>query len=102
VPSACRIHLVDVDGARADRARQTGFRLPYLGGPVLRSSRPYLIFWTTPGESISSSLESLIERFFTDVVADGGKSSNAFGVLRQYYDRTGFADYRQTLTRPGR
>jgi PKD domain len=36
-------------------------------------------------------------RFFTDVAADSGKSSNEFGVLRQYYDRTGFADYRQTF-----
>ena len=72
-------------------------RLPYLGGPVLHSSRPYLIFWTPPGESISSGSQSLIERYLTDVAADSGKSSNVFGVLRQYYDRSGFADYRQTF-----
>jgi hypothetical protein len=38
-----------------------------------------------------------MERYFTDVAADSGKASNVFGVLRQYYDRTGFADYRQTF-----
>ena len=74
-------------------------RLPYNGGPVLHSSRPYLIFWTPSGESIAASSESLIERYFTDVAADSGKSSNVFGVLRQYYDRSGFADYRQTFDR---
>ena len=41
--------------------------------------------------------ESLLERYFTDVAADSGKSSNAFGVLRQYYDHSGFADYRQSF-----
>ena len=74
-------------------------RLPYNGGPVLHSSRPYLIFWTPSGESIAASSESLIERYFTDVAADSGKSCNVFGVLRQYYDRSGFADYRQTFDR---
>jgi hypothetical protein len=76
-------------------------RLPYLGGPVLHSSRPYLVFWTPPGESIPSGSESLIERYFTDVAAHTDKSSNVFGVLRQYYDGSGFADYRQAFD-PGR
>jgi hypothetical protein len=72
--------------------------LSWHGGPVLHSSRPYLIFWTPSGESIPSTSQSLIERFFTDVAADSGKSSNVFGVLRQYYDHAGFADYRRRLT----
>ncbi len=72
-------------------------RLPYNGGAVLHSSRPYLIFWTPPGESIPFGSESLIERYLTDVAADSGKSTNVFGVLRQYYDDAGFADYRQTF-----
>jgi hypothetical protein len=71
--------------------------LPYNGGAVLHSSRPYLIFWTPGGERIAASSESLIERYFKDVGADSGKSSNVFGVLRQYYDHAGFADYRQTF-----
>jgi PKD domain len=67
------------------------------GGPVLHSSRPYLVFWTPSGESIPASSRSLAERYFTDVVAESGKATNVFGVLRQYYDRAGFADYRQTF-----
>jgi hypothetical protein len=74
-----------------------GFRLDYQGGPVLHSSRPYLVLWTPPGESVPASSESLVERFMSDAAADSGRSSNVFGVLRQYYDRAGFADYRQAF-----
>jgi hypothetical protein len=69
--------------------------LSYLGGPVLHSSAPYLVFWTPSGERIPARSRSLMRRYFTDVAADSGKASNVFGVLRQYYDRTGFADYQQ-------
>jgi hypothetical protein len=72
-------------------------QLSYNGGPVLHSSAPYLVFWAPGGESIPASSQGLMERYFADVAADSGKSSNVFGVLRQYYDRTGFADYRQTF-----
>jgi PKD domain len=73
--------------------------LSYFGGPVLHSSAPYLVFWTPKGESIPASSRSLVQRYLTDVAADSGKSTNVFGVLRQYYDGTGFADYRQRFTR---
>jgi hypothetical protein len=69
--------------------------LSYGGGPVLHSSAPYLVFWIPNGESIPAGSRSLLRRYLTDVAADSGKSTNVFGVLRQYYDRTGFADYRQ-------
>ena len=83
--------------ARAATGR-LGAELSHHGGPVLHSSRPYVIFWTPAGESIPASSEGLIERFFTDAAAGSGSSSNLFGVLRQYYDRTGFADYRQRFS----
>jgi hypothetical protein len=65
---------------------------------VLHATAPYLVFWTPPGESIPATSEGLIERFLSDAAADSGKASNMFGVLRQYYDSTGFADYRQTFS----
>jgi hypothetical protein len=71
--------------------------VPYGGGQVLHSTAPYLVFWTPPGESIPATSEGLIARFLTDAAADSGKATNLFGVLRQYYDKTGFADYRQTF-----
>jgi hypothetical protein len=71
--------------------------LHYRGGPVLHSSAPFLVFWTPAGESIPARSRSLMARYFTDVAAASGRSSNVFGVLRQYHDQTGFADYRQTF-----
>jgi hypothetical protein len=73
--------------------------LSYLGGPVVHSSAPYLVFWTPSGEGVPARSRALMARYFTDVAADSGKASNVFGVLRQYYDRMGFADYRQTFDR---
>jgi hypothetical protein len=49
------------------------------------------------GESIPVASQALLARYLTDVAADSGKSSNVFAVDRQYYDRTGFANYRQTF-----
>jgi PKD domain len=92
--------LMSASGALASQSRSGGSgagALSYRGGPVVHSSRPYLIFWTPPGQSIASGSQALMARFFSDVAADSGESSNTFGVLRQYYDRTGFADYRQTF-----
>jgi hypothetical protein len=71
--------------------------LLYYGGPIVHQSAPYLIFWAPIGESIPASSRSLFIRYFTDVAADSGRSSNLYGVLRQYHDRGGFADYRQTF-----
>jgi hypothetical protein len=82
--------------APAAQANQS-FGLSYAGGPVLHSSSPYLVFWFPPSESLPANSRSLLEHFFTDVAADSGKSSNVLGVLRQYHDRAGFADYRQTF-----
>jgi hypothetical protein len=71
--------------------------LVYHGGPVVHSSAPYLIFWAPSGDRIPASSRSLLIRYFTDVAADSGRSSNLYGVLRQYHDRGGFAGYRQTF-----
>ena len=71
--------------------------LSYGGGPVVHSSTSYLVFWVPSGESIAPSSQALMARFFADVAADSGKSSTVFGVLGQYYDRHGFADYRETF-----
>jgi PKD repeat protein len=73
--------------------------LDYHNGAVLRSSAPYLIFWTPGGESIgTSTTELLLARYFADVAADSGSSSNIYGVDRQFTDGAGFADYGQTFS----
>ena len=71
------------------------------GGPVLHSSAPYLIFWDPPSlgaTPIPSSTETLLSRYFTDVAHDSGLATNDFGVIRQYSDQTGIADYAQTFS----
>ncbi len=71
--------------------------LNYHSGPVLRSSDPYLIFWVPSGETVSGTTRSLLDRYFGDVAADSGGSSNVYGVDRQFTDAAGFADYNQTF-----
>jgi hypothetical protein len=78
-------------------ASAAGASLSYGGGPVLHSSAPYLVFWTPEGESIPASSEALLERYLADAAADSERSDDVFAVLRQYYDRGGFADYRQSF-----
>jgi len=70
----------------------------YHGGPVVHTSAPYLLFWVPSGESIASGTAALLERYFVDVAAASGQSSNVYGVARQYTDSTGFADYKQTFS----
>ncbi len=70
----------------------------YNGGPVLHSSAPYLIVWTPSGFSLPGNAGQLLDRYFKDAAADSGKSSNVYGVIRQYTDGSGFADYRQTFS----
>jgi PKD repeat protein len=72
--------------------------LSYGGGPVMRSSSPYLVYWVPSGESIPASTQALMTKYFTDVAHDSGGSTNVYGVLRQYTDNAGFADYKQTFS----
>lgn len=67
----------------------------YHGGPVLHSATPYLIFWD-PNNELTPNDRALFERYFNDAAADSAKSSDVFGVDRQYTDSTGFAGNAQT------
>jgi hypothetical protein len=94
-----RLHGLTLLRARAVRARvSSGGVLLYHGGPVLHSEAPYLIYWTPPGHSIPRSSQTVLNQYMTDVAADSGGSDNVYGVLTQYTDPTGAADYRQTFT----
>ncbi len=64
----------------------------YQGGPVLHSSDPYLVFWVPGGFTISPTSEQLIERYLADLTAAAANPTNTTGVIRQYYDTTGYAD----------
>jgi hypothetical protein len=68
----------------------------YQGGPVLHTTHPYVVFWDPSGQ-IPTSSRTVIENYLTDVAADAGQRDDVYGVGRQYYDTTGFADAGQTF-----
>lgn len=71
----------------------------YQGGPVLHTTAPYLVFWQPSGTTpVPPSSATLLEKYLTDVAADSGETGDTYGVARQYYDTTGFADAGQTFS----
>lgn len=70
--------------------------LCYLGGPVLHTSRPYLVFWD-PGAQIPTGSQAVLEQYLTDVTSSSASNGDVYGVLRQYYDAGGFAAAGQTF-----
>lgn len=71
----------------------SGGNLAYHNGPVMHANKVYAIYWVPSGYTVSSSYESLINRFFTDVAADNGKTSNVYYSDTQYYDTSGSIAY---------
>jgi hypothetical protein len=59
--------------------------LSYHGGPVMLTNTTYAIFWG-PSNSWDSGYQTLIDRFFGDVQADNGKSTNVYASDTQYYN----------------
>ncbi|HUZ82803.1 MAG TPA: hypothetical protein VMU73_11225 [Gaiellaceae bacterium] len=71
--------------------------LKYHNGPVMHVNTSYAIYWVPSGYSVSSDYQSLINRFFTDVAADSGKTSNVYYSDTQYYDGSGHIAYSSTF-----
>ena len=67
--------------------------LVYHGGPVMHANTTYAIYWVPSGFSVDAGYESLIDRYFTDVAAASGTTTNVYSVATQYYDTTGGVDY---------
>jgi hypothetical protein len=72
-------------------------QLRYHGGPVEHTNTTYAIYWVPSGYSVSSDYESLINRYFADVSADSGKTSNVYYTGTQYYDGSGNVTYSSTV-----
>lgn len=86
--------VLPLDAASNGAIKASGAgQLQYHGGPVMHTNKVYAIYWVPPGYSVSTNYESLIDRFFTDVAADSGKSSNVYYTGTQYYDGTGGVAY---------
>lgn len=92
----------DVSTAVASLARSQNASnqdVTYNGGPVLQRVSPYLVFWDpSQAAQISARSRQILEQYLTDVAADTGETDDTYGVGRQYYDKTGFADAGQTFS----
>jgi len=74
-----------------------GSNLVYHGGPVLLANKTVAIYWgpgaSAPGIGGTSfpdpGYETVINRYFTDVAAASGATSNVYAVLTQYYNGSG-------------
>lgn len=82
---------------QASRLAGTNSNLSYHGGPVMRTNKVYAIYWAPSSNPISSSYESLINRYFTDVALDSGLSSNVYWSDTQYSDTSGPIAYNSSF-----
>jgi hypothetical protein len=74
-------------------------QLRYHGGPVMHTNTVYAIYWQPSNWStqMASGYSALINRFFTDVAADSGKTTNVYDAATQYSDGSGSVAYRSTF-----
>lgn len=75
----------------------SGGNLVYHGGKVLRTNRTVAIYWQPAGWYMDSGYATVINRYFTDVAAASGQTSNVYSVETQYYDSTGPIAYSSTF-----
>jgi hypothetical protein len=68
-------------------------KLVYHNGPVEHANTTYAIYWVPSGYTISSDYSTVINRFFTDVAADSGQTSNVYYSDTQYGDGSGKISY---------
>jgi len=67
--------------------------LVYHNGPVMHADTSYAIYWQPPGSTVSPNYESVLNRFFLDVSAASGSTTNVFAVDTQYFDTSGPITY---------
>lgn len=76
----------------ASPATAASRNLNYHGGPVMQKNKTYALYWD-PAGTFTAANKALYTRYFTDVAADTGKSTNVFATTGQYTDATGRAAY---------
>jgi hypothetical protein len=97
-PSGRYLGVVATRDAGGAAQAATG-NMTWHGGPVMHSSNVYSIYWAPAGYGYQSGYGDAIDRYFRDVAADSGKTSNVYGVEAQYADGSGPALYAATFTR---
>lgn len=77
-----------LDQARGGARPQKSSNLSYHNGAVMHTNETFAIFWGPNDAAWDPGYQALIERFFADVHADSGASSNVYASDTQYYDTT--------------
>ena len=74
-----------VDGASPNATKGNTANLAYHLGPVMATGNTtYAIYWVPSGFTVSPNYRSTIDRFFVDVAADAGLSTNTYFSDTQY------------------
>ncbi len=71
--------------------------LTWHGGPVMHSTSVYSVYWAPAGYGYQAGYGATIDKYFNDVAADSGKTSNVYAVNTQYKDGSGPALYSSTF-----
>ncbi len=92
-------HGSELASAAKTRAGAPGGNGPltYHGGPVMKTNKTYAIYWIPSGQTVSANYKTLIDRYFTDVAAASGATSNVYAVETQYSDSSGPITYNSTF-----
>ena len=87
-PGGRVLGIVPVRDAHGGGARPSrNSNLSYHNGPTMNTNTTFAIFWGDPSKtSWDSGYQSLIERYFGDVAAASGATSNVYDAGTQYYD----------------
>ena len=62
--------------------------LTYHGGSIMKTNKTYAIYWVPSGYTVSGQYKTLIDRFFGDVAAASGSTTNVYASDTQYSDTT--------------
>ena len=73
--------------------------MTYHGGALMIGPHTtHVVYWQPTGFTVTANYHSLIQRFFGDVAADGGRATNVYATDTQYSDSTStFIQYSQTF-----
>jgi hypothetical protein len=91
------VPTVAIAHSQAGKGGGGGGDLVYHGGPVLLTNKTVAIYWgpgaLAPGSGSASfpdaGYQTVVNRYFSDVAAASGTTSNVYAVERQYYNSGG-------------
>ncbi|MGE5223744.1 MAG: hypothetical protein ACM3PY_15000 [Omnitrophica WOR_2 bacterium] len=75
--------IIQVRGTKISTSSEN---LTYHNAQVMKTNETFAIFWIPPGYTVSPEYVNLINRYFSDVAAASGSTTNVYYSVTQYYD----------------